>query len=180
MGNFNRNDRGGSRGGGRFFGRDGFGRKSFDRGGSRGGGDNGGRGDRQMFKTVCSNCGKDCEVPFRPTNSKPVYCSDCFEKMGGRNDRRDDRPRFNDRSQGGNTDQYKGQFENLNIKLDKILRLLEPKKTTAETPKDTQEVVVMADMTKDVEKEVKVAGSEAKDTPKSKKISRKATPKVKE
>ena len=70
-----------------------------------------------MFDVVCSNCGKNCQVPFRPTGDKPVYCSDCFEKMGGRGDSR--------RPQSTGADQNKAQFEALNAKLDKILALLE-------------------------------------------------------
>ena len=31
-----------------------------------------------MHKTTCSKCGKPCEVPFKPTGSKPIYCSDCY------------------------------------------------------------------------------------------------------
>ena len=38
---------------------------------------------REMFDATCSNCGKDAKVPFRPTNGKPVYCSDCFRSMRG-------------------------------------------------------------------------------------------------
>ncbi len=37
-------------------------------------------GTREMFKAVCSDCGAECEVPFNPTEGKPVYCSDCFAK----------------------------------------------------------------------------------------------------
>ncbi|MDP7180856.1 MAG: hypothetical protein QF824_06340 [Candidatus Woesearchaeota archaeon] len=36
--------------------------------------------DIQMTKVTCDSCGKECEVPFKPTSSKPVYCSDCFTK----------------------------------------------------------------------------------------------------
>ncbi len=36
-----------------------------------------------MHKATCSTCGKICEVPFRPTGSKPVYCRDCFASNGG-------------------------------------------------------------------------------------------------
>jgi CxxC-x17-CxxC domain-containing protein len=36
------------------------------------------RGPREMFTATCSSCGKDAQVPFRPTSGKPVYCSDCF------------------------------------------------------------------------------------------------------
>jgi CxxC-x17-CxxC domain-containing protein len=35
-------------------------------------------GPREMHKAVCSECGKECEVPFKPTEGKPVYCKDCY------------------------------------------------------------------------------------------------------
>lgn len=35
---------------------------------------------REMFKAVCADCGKDCEVPFKPREDRPVYCKDCFSK----------------------------------------------------------------------------------------------------
>lgn len=41
------------------------------------------RGPREMFTATCSNCGRDAQVPFRPTSGKPVYCSDCFRSMRG-------------------------------------------------------------------------------------------------
>lgn len=52
----------------------------FDRrgGGGRGGGFS--RGPREMHDATCSDCGKDCQVPFKPTQGRPVYCNDCFEK----------------------------------------------------------------------------------------------------
>ncbi|EHQ34908.1 MULTISPECIES: CxxC-x17-CxxC domain-containing protein [Methanoplanus] len=37
-------------------------------------------GPREMHKTTCSDCGKECEVPFVPTEGRPVYCNDCFPK----------------------------------------------------------------------------------------------------
>ena len=37
-------------------------------------------GSREMHEAICADCGKDCEVPFKPTQSRPVYCRDCFEK----------------------------------------------------------------------------------------------------
>ncbi len=40
-----------------------------------------GGGSRQMFPTVCAQCGKDTEVPFQPREGKPVYCSDCYSKI---------------------------------------------------------------------------------------------------
>jgi len=49
-----------------------------DSGGYGGGGYGGSRGPREMFTATCSSCGKEAQVPFRPTSGKPVYCSDCF------------------------------------------------------------------------------------------------------
>ena len=40
-------------------------------------------GPREMFSATCSSCGKEAKVPFRPTNGKPVYCSDCFRAQRG-------------------------------------------------------------------------------------------------
>ena len=37
-------------------------------------------GPREMHKAVCSDCKKECEVPFKPTEGKPVFCRDCFAK----------------------------------------------------------------------------------------------------
>jgi CxxC-x17-CxxC domain-containing protein len=48
---------------------------------SSGGGGSYDRAPREMFTATCSNCGKDAQVPFRPTSGKPVYCSDCFRSM---------------------------------------------------------------------------------------------------
>lgn len=155
-------------------------RNSRSRGFSRGGfGGRGDSSDRQMFQAVCDRCGKDCQVPFRPTSGKPIYCSDCFEKnrnsdsrssSGERNyerssfeDRqmynavcdecgnkcsvpfqpRDDKPIYcsdcfekrNDGGErnnenrsrgGGESNQYKSDFESLNSKLDAILKILTP------------------------------------------------------
>ena len=32
----------------------------------------------EMTKVTCSTCKVRCEVPFKPTSSKPIYCDDCF------------------------------------------------------------------------------------------------------
>ena len=42
---------------------------------------NAGREPKEMFTTVCANCGKDAQVPFQPSNDRPVYCSECFAAM---------------------------------------------------------------------------------------------------
>jgi CxxC-x17-CxxC domain-containing protein len=41
-------------------------------------------GERQLVDAVCSSCGKETQVPFKPTPGKPVYCRDCYSQRGGR------------------------------------------------------------------------------------------------
>jgi CxxC-x17-CxxC domain-containing protein len=50
----------------------------YSDGGYSAGGGYSSRGPREMFTATCSACGKEAQVPFRPTSGKPVYCSDCF------------------------------------------------------------------------------------------------------
>ena len=97
-------------GGGRDRGRGG------DRGGDRGGF---GRSDREMHKAVCDECGKNCEVPFRPTNDKPIYCSECFgnKEQGGRD--RGGRG-------GSNAPDNSKQLKEIVEKLVKILNVIAP------------------------------------------------------
>ena len=35
---------------------------------------------RRDYKVICANCGKQTDVPFKPTGVKPVYCKDCYQK----------------------------------------------------------------------------------------------------
>lgn len=63
----------------------------------------------EMTKAVCSSCHKECEVPFKPTSSKPVFCSDCYRKNDGRSDSRSS---------------DKSALETINTKLDKIMKAL--------------------------------------------------------
>lgn len=42
-----------------------------------------GTGSREMHKAVCAECKKECEVPFKPKDERPVYCKDCFSKRKG-------------------------------------------------------------------------------------------------
>lgn len=47
----------------------------------RNGGSMGGeRAPRQMHPAVCAECGIETEVPFRPSNDRPVYCRACFSQ----------------------------------------------------------------------------------------------------
>ena len=46
--------------------------------------------ERVMYKAVCADCNKDCEIPFKPTTDRPVYCQDCFSRRKGHQIIRDD------------------------------------------------------------------------------------------
>lgn len=93
------------------------GRPNFNRGGE----------DRPMFRTTCSDCGKSCEVPFRPTGEKPVFCNDCFARNKGGAPSGDFRPRENFREaqmkpvEDKRIDDIKRQIAELGLKLDSIL-----------------------------------------------------------
>lgn len=75
--------------------------------------------DRPLYTAVCATCGRSCEVPFKPSYNKPVYCSQCFGKNDGAvNASHDSNHRHNDPADE--------QFEILSAKLDRILDSLKP------------------------------------------------------
>jgi len=159
---------------------------------SRDGGDypRRGSGYRQMHKAVCDECGQNCEVPFRPSGDKPIYCSNCFENKGGGSSNRSGR-----RNSGGsgygkqdNTSrQLLEQVTSLNKKLDRILRVIESNvgnKENIETKKvEMKEVKKEAkpepkEVKKEVEKAVKKSSSK-EENKKTKKVTKKNTSKAK-
>lgn len=118
-----------SRGGGRSFGgSSGGGGRKF------GGSSDGYRGDGQkpqMHAAVCSECDRDCQVPFRPSGGNPVFCSNCFKKQDGSQSGAPRKSFGGDRggrSFGGDSHGGNGitqaQFDVLSMKLDKVLSLL--------------------------------------------------------
>lgn len=124
MGNFKKGgDRGGNRGGDR-----------GSRGGFRGGDRD--RGPVTMHRATCGDCGRSCEVPFRPMGDKPVLCNDCFggkrggDRRGG-SDFRDRAPRreFNNETpqqmRDDKMEAIKKQLSDLNVKLDKLISIFE-------------------------------------------------------
>src|SRR3989344_4417267 len=131
---------------------------NFNRGGDREGPRGGFRPrDREvsMHRAVCSNCGQNCEVPFRPTGDKPVYCNNCFVKRqatggdgGGRGGERyprrdfggggEPRQNFDGARGGGNADIVR-QLEALNTKLDRLIRIVEKPVQAVEKPTETRE-----------------------------------------
>ena len=39
------------------------------------------RGAKEYFETTCDKCGGPARVPFKPTEGRPIYCSECYAKM---------------------------------------------------------------------------------------------------
>jgi len=46
-----------------------------------GGGNNRGgqQQQREMHDVICAACGCETQVPFKPSNDRPVFCRDCFQ-----------------------------------------------------------------------------------------------------
>ena len=132
----------------------------YNRNSRSGGGDYRRRdsGQRQMHKAVCDECGQNCEVPFKPSGDKPIYCSSCFESKGGGGSNRSSRT-FGGSSYGkqDNTNkQLLEQVSSLNKKLDRILRVLE-------SGTDNKEIIEPKRVEKkEVKKEVKEEPKEEK------------------
>ncbi|MBU3925722.1 hypothetical protein KJ763_00940 [Patescibacteria group bacterium] len=83
-------------------------------------------GDRQMYNVVCDKCGKNCQVPFKPTAGKPIFCDSCFKQDGSGSG-----------SGGGSRDSEKimDQINLLNVKMDKLIGILTPKSSIEKTEK---------------------------------------------
>ena len=97
--------------------------------------------DNEQFSAVCSECGKTCQVPFRPSSDKPVYCSVCFGMKKSANESRDGgysakKPRPSQsaspeqsaaqRHLGETMTQMKRQMQDLDQKLNRILDIINP------------------------------------------------------
>ena len=35
-------------------------------------------GPREMHKAICSDCGQEAMVPFKPVEGRSVYCRNCY------------------------------------------------------------------------------------------------------
>jgi len=90
------------------------------------GGKNFGRSNfagKKMFTAVCDQCGQSCEVPFKPSGDKPIYCKQCFGNKSSQ-------------SKSNNNKQLSEQLDVLNAKLDKVLKILTPATATKSIVKD--------------------------------------------
>ena len=96
---------------------------------------------RTSHEAICGECSAPCDVPFKPTGSRPVLCNKCFKKDGTSDQKRSrvggerpTRPSFGDKRPSYRPDSeqrsYRGggvssdEFKILNAKLDAILRAL--------------------------------------------------------
>jgi CxxC-x17-CxxC domain-containing protein len=82
--------------------------------------------ETRMYTATCDECGKECEVPFRPTSGKPVFCNDCFKGKGGSS---------RERGRGRGDRSQQDQTDVINSKLDRIIQLLESAIIVEEEPK---------------------------------------------
>ena len=136
-----------------------------DRGGDRGGDRDSGRqmfGEKPLYKAVCDTCGNSCEVPFRPTGEKPIYCRQCFVKPVGKG---------NYASAPRATEDYKEHFRMINKKLDTILKALSlsPSVEMKAVPKE-QEFTEETDVFSfEMPKEKKASKKKVEDAPVAKK-----------
>lgn len=119
-------------------------------------------GRHSMHDAVCDKCGKNCEVPFRPTKGKPIYCAKCFDKS--------------DNNREESLELIKKEFGILNKKLDKILESLTP----VPSIKKNQEEVEVTKKTEDPKPKKKTKKTAAsKDTAKKKVLAKKITKRIK-
>jgi len=182
-----------------------------DRGGERrsGGGkfgsrNSGGRSN-ETFDAVCSKCNKNCTLPFRPSNDKPVFCSDCFAQKNGESDRNDGRRDTNKNKQStypnptrderaqvqSNYDlsEMKKQLASIQEQMNKILDIIQSpasetkesataKKTAAKTTKKAAKKVEKKAVKKVLKKATPTKKAAVKKTPVKKVVKKPATKKV--
>jgi CxxC-x17-CxxC domain-containing protein len=146
MRNFNDDNRSGrSRGGRRFD----------DRGSDRSRSGSRDSGRSQMHDAVCSDCSNNCQVPFKPSSGKPIYCSDCFEKRGNGSGRSSFSDRGNSSSEASRpAKNYDKQFKTINAKLDIILKAVAPQQEEEAIiipEEETTEVVAETEVAPEVE-----------------------------
>jgi len=61
-----------------------------------------------MHDAICGDCGNECEIPFKPKDSRPVYCRECFQnhksqESSGSGFNRNDRGSRYSRDSGGSS-----------------------------------------------------------------------------
>ncbi|MFH1181487.1 MAG: CxxC-x17-CxxC domain-containing protein [Candidatus Woesearchaeota archaeon] len=80
------------------------------------------KSDLELTSVICAKCGRSCEVPFKPTSNKPVYCRSCFKQAGPGNESTFVPNRYNPRLEVKSAPS--SELDKINQKLDKIMRAL--------------------------------------------------------
>src|SRR3989338_538426 len=90
-----------------------------------------------LHQATCAECSRMCEVPFRPTGERPVYCKECFENRGGNTGGESGGNKFPKKDffardsarpsleKSGSSDVVVKQLETMNTKLDRLIRAVE-------------------------------------------------------
>ncbi len=106
----------------------------------------------ELFKATCSVCGKACEVPFRPSPGKPVYCKECFGTTEGRYGDREAKQSFASKrhvtesahSSAANNegvDALTSELKAVNQKLERLIRAVEGLLIADDAPEIEEEVI---------------------------------------
>jgi CxxC-x17-CxxC domain-containing protein len=68
--------------------------------------------ERKLYQVICADCNKECEVPFKPSADRPVYCRECFSRRNGDGTlfkrKYDHRPKEQDFTQERHIDKQQG------------------------------------------------------------------------
>jgi len=124
--------------------------------------------EKRLYKTECAKCGDTCEVPFRPTGERPVYCRPCFGKSEQpERFERTDRFERKGAPEVRVSDNSAEQFRILNAKLDAILKALNPAPVKA--PEIKAEVKIEAKKAETKKEEAPKATAKKKAAAKKKK-----------
>ncbi len=81
--------------------------------------------ERNFTKVICADCKKECQVPFKPTGDRPVYCRECLPKHqdgSSFREKHDSRSREGDFAQGRRFDKPYGSENRRSGKKKSIFR----------------------------------------------------------
>jgi CxxC-x17-CxxC domain-containing protein len=144
--------------------------------------------ENKSYPAVCSDCGKACDVPFRPDGVKPVLCRDCYSKKAPATNMSAGRDRFTSNEQRGHApaapavptveiNQIVKQLSVLEVKVNQILELIKVSEKLATTIPELAEEVKPKKVT--AKKVVKVAEKKvaAKKAPTKKAVAKKVAKK---
>ncbi|MBT3721225.1 hypothetical protein HN789_07375 [archaeon] len=109
---------------------------------------------------MCTECGEKCEVPFKPTENKPVLCTRCFKKENYKEALVKDK-------------NYQKEFDTLNARIDLILKEILELKEGLSKKKVVKKETVKKATTKNKTVKVKATKKATKKKPAEKKTTKK-------